>query len=340
MSTIVDVCKLAGVSKATVSRVINGTGQVKESTRDSVYAAMDRLGYRPNKLAQALATNKTNSIGLVVSNFEGAYFGSLLKQAAASAESAHKQLIVTDGHNNAEGEYEAIRQLEGRCDAIVLYSRTMSDEHIKTLYQQLTVPFIVMNRTFPDSFAHTVTFDQEGAVSTMMDHLISYGHRQIACITGSLDNPTGRARLAGYKKVLKRCGIPFKPNLVESGDYHIKSGYSACKELLNHEVSFTAVIAFNDCMALGAIKALTEVGIKVPCQVSIAGIDNDPIAEFFSPALTTIELPIDAMTQQAMELAIELCIKPKSSSAHQHKVTLIQRESVIPRQATKEWLAF
>ena len=141
MSTIVDVCKLAGVSKTTVSRVINGTGQVKKSTRDAVEAAMEQLGYRPNSLAQALARKETNSIGLVISDFQGAYFGALLEQASTSAELAHKELFITDGHNDCKREYEAILRLEDRrCDAIVLYSRKMSMEQLQTLKQQLTVP--------------------------------------------------------------------------------------------------------------------------------------------------------------------------------------------------------
>lgn len=338
MSTIVDVCKLAGVSKATVSRVVNGTGQVKESTREAVFAAMDQLGYRPNKLAQALATNRTNSIGLVVSDFDGIHFGLLLKQAAASADNAHKQLIVTDGKNDPEQEYEAIRQLEGRCDAVILYSRTLSDEHIKKLNTQLSIPLVILNRHSSESSYYTVSFDQEGAITLVMDHLIGLGHRNIACITGPLENPTGKARFAGYKNALKSNGIPFQVNLMEVGDYHMTSGYTACQKLLNNGTPFTALVAFNDNMAVGALKALDEAGIKVPEQVSITGVDNDPITEFFNPTLTTVELPIEEMTKQALELALELIETKKTPSSHHHHGRLIQRKSVMPFKAQKSWL--
>lgn len=338
MSTIVDVCKLAGVSKATVSRVVNGTGQVKESTRETVFAAMDQLGYRPNKLAQALATNRTNSIGLVVSDFDGIHFGLLLKQAAASVDDAHKQLIVTNGKNDPEQEYEAIRQLEGRCDAVILYSRTLSDEHIKRLHSHLSIPLVILNRNPSEPLYHAVSFDQEGAISIVMDHLISLGHRQIACITGPLENPTGQARLAGYKNSLKSSEIPFQVNLVKTGDYHMMSGYLACQELLNHKIPFTAIIAFNDTMAVGALKALDDAGISVPEQVSVTGIDNDPIADFFNPTLTTVELPIEEMTRQAVKLALELIETKTSPVCHHHHGRLIQRNSVISFHTQKNWL--
>lgn len=330
MSTIVDVCKLAGVSKATVSRVVNGTGQVKESTREAVFAAMDELGYRPNKLAQALATNRTNTIGLVVSDFDGSHFGLLLKQAAATSDAANKQLIVTDGKNDRNYEYEAIRQLEDRCDAIVLYSRTLSDIHIKKLYTQLSVPLVILNRHCSDLSYHTVSFDQENAVTLLMQHLIDLGHHRIACITGPLENPTGQARLAGYKNALNANNIPFEDNLVQIGDYYMMSGYSACQTLLDQNEQFTALVAFNDNMAIGALKALNEANIKVPEQVSIGGIDNDPMAEFVNPTLTTVELPIEEMTKQAIELAVELIEARSLPSLHQHKGKLIQRNSVLP----------
>ena len=129
MATITDVCKLAGVSKATVSRVINGTGQVKESTRKVVFEAMQSLQYRPNSLAQALANKKSNSIGLVLSTFDGNYFGSLLREATNVAHEAGMQLIVTDGRNDTKWEMEAINSLVDRyCDVIILYSRSLTQQ--------------------------------------------------------------------------------------------------------------------------------------------------------------------------------------------------------------------
>ena len=328
MSTILDVCKLAGVSKATVSRVINNIGTVKESTRDTVFAAMKTLNYRPNPLAQALATKKTNTIGLVLSDFDGIHFGRLLRQAAASAESAGKRLIVSDGHNDPDYENEVIRGLEAQCDAIVLYSRTLSDDHIKCLHTQLTIPIVVINRNLPEQHFHSISFKQEDALSIMVNNLIDNGHQHIACITGHMNNPTAIARFSGYKNALSRANLSFDEKLIRHGLYDMKSGYQACQSLLHDGVKFTAIVAFNDSMALGALKALNEANIKVPEQVSLTGIDNDPIAEFFSPRLTTIALPIADMTKQAIELAITLCDQTKPTHCYQYEARLIQGESV------------
>jgi len=340
MTTIFDVCKLAGVSKTTVSRVINGTGQVKRSTQEVVQVAMEQLGYRPNSMAQALARNQTNSIGLVISDFQGAYFGTLLKQASLSAERVHKELIVTDGHNDSEQEYEAILRLEDRrCDAIVLYSRKMSMEQLHKLKKRLTVPLVLINRQLTEPIFHTVTFDQAGAISIMMNHLISYGHRKIACITGPLQTSTSQTRFASYQTALKQYAIPFNPNLVKNAQYGLQEGYDACQELIGNPLSFSALVAFNDEIALGALKALTDAGIRVPEQVSIVGIDNNPMPRCSKPAISPIDLPIQEMTRQAIEVALKLASGKQCPLAHQYKGKLIQRDSVIPFNSNKNWLS-
>lgn len=338
MSTILDVSKLAGVSKATVSRVMNGTGHVKQSTREIVFAAMEELGFRPNKLAQALATNRTDSIGLVVSNFDGAYIGYLLQKASLTAKKANKQLIVTDSHRDPDFEYETVKQMEGRCDAIVLYSRILSNDHILKLNKELKTPLVLINRTFPETQFNTVTFNQADATSMMMSHLISYGHREIACITGPMDNPTSNARLAGYIDTLHKHAIPYNPHKVKHANYLVEGGYNACRELIEEKASFSAIFAFNDYMAIGAMKALAEAGIKVPEQVSIAGIDNCDLAGFVSPSLTTIQLPLENMTEKAVEIAIKLIDNPEYRESYEYKGKLIQRDSVKPANANMCWL--
>lgn len=337
MSTIGDVCKLAGVSKTTVSRVINGTGQVKKSTRDVVKMAMAQLGYRPNSLAQSLARHQTNTIGLVVSDFQNAYFSTLLKQTSATAKQVHKELMVTDGHNDAKLEYEAIQRLEDhRCDAIVLYSRKMSEAQLQTLKQQLNVPLVLINRQLKEPIFHTVTFDQAGAVQMMLNHLISYGHRKIACITGPSKRLSSLMRLSAYQTTLKNNAIPYNPNIVIHGDYEIQGGYDACQTLIRNEAPFSAIFAFNDDMALGALKALTENGISVPEHISIVGMDNIPMAQFSNPALSTVYLPIQAMTKRAVEIALSLAAGKNCPLRYQFNGTLIQRDSVLPINSVKQ----
>ncbi|CNE85259.1 putative regulatory protein [Yersinia nurmii] len=307
MITMLDVSIRAGVSKATVSRVLNGTGQVKESTRAAVFKAMDELGYRPNFLAQSLANKSSNSIGLVVSNFNGPYFGRLLHQAATLTEASGKHLIVTDGHDTPEGERQAVRLLaDRRCDAIILYTRFMAEADLMALLTSLPTPLMVVNRDLPQARERCVFFEQQQAAFKAVSYLIQQGHRDIACITGPINTPTALSRLAGYRQALTVHDIPCNDSLVVQGDSSVASGYSACNELLHHHRHFTALFASNDDMAIGAMKAFNQAGKKMPQDVSLFGFDDEPSAAYLQPALSTVYLPIDAMIEAAITQALKL----------------------------------
>ena len=292
MATMLDVSIRAGVSKATVSRVLNGTGQVKESTRQQVFKAMEELGYRPNFLARSLANQTSNSIGLVVSTFDGFYFGRLLQQASRQTEAWGKQLIVTDGHDTPEREEEAVQMLADRqCDAIILYTRHMS-------------------------------------AFQAVEYLITQGHRDIACITVPMHTPTGQARLQGYRNALIKHGIEWDPSRVKYGDSTMTRGYELCRELLDEKARFSALFSCNDDMALGASKALHQAGLRIPQDVSLFGFDDAPSAKWLEPGLSTVYLPIDNMITTAIDQAIKLANQQPIETIPPFTGTLVLRESV------------
>ncbi|WP_019616866.1 LacI family DNA-binding transcriptional regulator [Psychromonas ossibalaenae] len=329
MATITDVCKLSGVSKATVSRAINGTGQVKESTRKTVFDAMKQLNFKPNSLAQALASNSSNSIGLIISDFDGNYFGMLLKQAAQAAEQAGKQLIVTDGHNDAPREIEAINSLvDRRCDVIVLYSRKLSQQDFIDLKQRISTPIVVINRKMPEHSYPAVCFDQEHAAGLAVRQLLAMNHTRIACITSAFNSDTKQLRFKAYQDALNEHNISLNRDLIAEGNYTIDSGYAACRNILATGTAFSALFAFNDDMAIGAMKALTEAGLRIPLDVSVIAIDNEPISAFITPALSTVELPIAAITDKAMKLALQLAAgKEVTAGTREFRGELIVRDS-------------
>jgi len=328
---MLDVSLRAGVSKATVSRVLNGTGQVKQSTRDAVFRAMDELGYRPNFLAQSLATNSSHSLGLVISNFDGPYFGRLLRQAAKLAESSGKHLIVTDGHDTPEDELQAVHLLaDRRCDAIILYTRFMSDSQLMELLGTLSTPLMVVNRALPDAPERCVYFEQQQSAFEATEFLIKQGHHHIACITGPMRTPTAQARLAGYKAALAHHHLPFEPLRVAHGDSSVPSGYRGCKTLLESGVSFSALFCCNDDMAIGAMKALHQAGIRLPQDLSLFGFDDEPSAAYLHPALSTVYLPIDAMIAAAIAQALRLIEGKPLSPIVPFTGELKLRESVLP----------
>ncbi|HAS3322826.1 TPA: LacI family DNA-binding transcriptional regulator [Vibrio cholerae] len=331
MATINDVCKLAGVSKATVSRVLNETGQVKAQTCEAVLAAMQQLGYQPNSLAQALATNTTNSIGLVLPHFESSYFGSILFEAEQGAQKAGKKLLVMNSKNSEQGEKEAVATLAAqRCDAILLYSRHLNEVQLLELQQQHPSPLVILNRRLHHPQLHSFGLDQTQIAQLAMQHLLNLGHRQIACITSPLVSETGKIRYQVYQQALHEQGIELSSSLVIEGDNTLLGGYQAMQQLLQQGISMTAVFACNDDMALGAMRAMHEHGIHVPKQVSIIGIDNEPAAAFAIPSLSSVSLPIGELTQQAISLAVEIANKKPQDAQHRlYQGSLIARESTI-----------
>lgn len=334
MVTMQDVADRAGVSKSTVSRVLSGKVQLSQATRDRVNAAIAELGFRPNSLAQALANQKSNSLGLVVSNFEGPYFGRLLKTIAQQAGLAGKQLMVTDGHDDPAREKEAVDMLVDRCcDAIILYSRFMPETELTQLVESLPVPLIVMNRPVPGYPDRAVVFDQAGGVGAAVDYLVAQGHRQIAFISGPLRTLTARTRLTGWREGLCRAGLAADELSMVEGDNTISSGYAACQTLLSRGTAFTAILASNDDMAIGAIRALREAGLAVPEQVSLFGFDDEPAAAFLSPALSTVHIPIEQMTEQAVRQALLLADGQPLVPLCPFSGELRLRESVLPRVA-------
>lgn len=329
MATITDVCKLAGVSKATVSRVINGNPQVKDKTRQIVLDAMTDLGYKPNVMAQALATNSSNYIGLILPHFHSHYFGSVLKQTAQDIQKANKKLFVMDSHNNAEGEREAIRSLTvQRCNAIIIYSRHLSEPELEDIQREIQIPLLILNRSLSSQNLFSLGFDQFQLGTIAVNHLISLGHSHIACITTPLDSDTGRTRLAAYKQCLSDHHLPLNEHLIIEGKSDLKSGYHAAQRLLKTRDSLTAIFCCNDDMALGALRAIHELGLSVPNDISLIGIDNEPCAQYTIPSISTVALPITTLTHDAISLALKLAARENCQPQHfDYQGELIVRES-------------
>lgn len=283
MATINDVCREAGVSKATVSRVVNGTGQVRESTRLKVQRAMDVLNYRPSLVAQALALQSTNSIGVMISDFNSRYLGSFLKQASISTKALGKNLIIADGHNCPEEELAAIRSLiEKKCDLIILNGSLLTDEQLISLNQQVDIPLVHIGRSLSADAGYSIAVDQRLLIETAVDHLVEIGHRNIVYVgptsltKASIERSSAFAEVVSQFQSLNVVGTQIECLL------GFEEGYEACKQLLEQNVRFSAVIGATDEVAAGCMSALKEAGIDVPGQVSVMGTDNDSFGAFMS----------------------------------------------------------
>lgn len=331
MVTMLDVANRAGVSKSTVSRVLNGKNIVRPDVAKKVFDAIQETGYRPNLLAQQLATKKTNFIGFVITNelFNGPYFSSLMYHAASYSEKSNHQLVITDGKHSAEDERKAINfLLDMKCAGIIIYPQCLSESEIAQIIESTDTPILMLNREMPSSPEHAITTDHYQSACVMMEHIIEQGHQQIAVIRGKSGSSTDVQRFAAYRDTLLKHKIAYDELRVVQGDWTMESGYTSAQELLANDVAFTAVVSENDDMAIGAMKAFLEKGYKLPQDISIVGFDNSKVGEFLTPSLTSVSVPLEQMTQKAI---LKIVGDSEQADAIDTTGSLVIRDSVLSR---------
>lgn len=331
MATILEVAKKAGVSKATVSRVLSGSGYVSPEKRELVDKAIAETGYRPNLLARNLATKTTQTIGLVVTNtlYSGNYFSELMSQSARIMEENGRQLILADGKHTAEEEMAAIQfLLDLRCDGVIIYPRFLSIAQMDEIISQHKQPILVINRRLRLNDSYCIFSDQHATSAAAVAHLIQLGHRDIAFITGSLDSPTGLERLSGYKAALAEQGIAVNSALIVEGKWNAQSGMAAVDALLAGGHAFSAIVASNDEMAIGAMKRLAECQIPVPSAVSVIGFDDIPLAPYTIPSLSSMKMPVTEMIKETINRLVSMLDGGELSKRPTFPASLILRDSV------------
>lgn len=327
MVTILDVARMAKVSKATVSRALSGNVFVREEVKARILQAVADTGYRPNRLARNLSNNKTQSIGLVITNglYNGPFFSGMVYQAATLSEKQNRQLVLADGKHSAQDERNAIGLLlELRCEAIMLYPKYLSVSELDEIIDENQTPIVVINRELIRNRNRCVFTDHRRSSEEMMAHLMAQGHTRIAFVAGSSGSPTGEHRLQGYRNALLNAGISLDPRLVVQGAWSTESGYAAGRELLARKIPFSCVLAANDDMAIGLAKAFQDAGKTVPGDISLAGFDDAVIGKYYTPALTTVHVPIEEMIRDAMDIVLQ----PEERTLFSHQGTLVSRDSV------------
>lgn len=331
--TMLDVANKAGVSKATVSRVLAGNSYVSKTTRDRVFKAIEETGYRPNLLARNLATSKSQSIGLMISNtlYSGPYFNELLFQTATLTESYGRQLVLVDGKHSAEEERQAIEfLLDLRCDGIIVYPRFLNAEELTAIIASSPKPIIAVNRRLENSPQHCVYADHQQYSFNAVSHLINNGHRDIAFIRGLSDSPSAESRFRGYKLALEKNGIAYREPWVAQGSWTSLSGLQAAKTLLDRGIVFSALVASNDDMAIGAANQLHIVGKRIPQDVSLIGFDDISMASYFIPSLSTVRVPIAEMIETTLIQLVDMMDGKPFDALPPFPGELILRDSVGP----------
>ena len=334
MATIDDVSKRAGVSRSTVSRVVADNGYVSEEKRRAIQQAIAELGYRPNTLAQALRSNRSNMIGAVVVDVGTPYFANMVYGLQRATRRAGKALMVSSGYADQDEEARAIIELVDRsCDGILLYLERPLRPDVVEIIRAARIPVVMIGRMGCEIAQGSVMLDNFGGAFDAMTFLLEQGHRKIVHLSGQPDFGDTIARLEGIAAALDAHGMSMADLRVVNGIFHQDFGYSATTSLLEEGHEFTAIFAGDDDMAAGVLLALRHAGKRVPQDVSVIGFDDAFHARHLWPPLTTIKQPVDEIGETAADLLLKLLGEP--GGAMQQTIVgtqLVIRDSVGPAQ--------
>lgn len=301
--TIYDVAREAGVSMATVSRVVNGNPNVKPTTRKKVLEAIERLGYRPNAVARGLASKRTTTVGVVIPDISSTFFAELARGIEDIATMYKYNIILCNSDQNKEKEIHLINTLlEKQVDGIVFMGGEITTEHEET-FKKSPVP-IVLSATIDDKKEFpSVNIDYKQAAYDAVKSLTDEGHTKVAMLSGTLEDPVnGYLKFSGYKSAIQDAGLHLDDDLVVIGDYSYDSGLEAMASLLKLKERPTAIFASTDEMALGLIHGAQDAGVKVPEDIEIIGFDNTRLATMVRPTLTTVVQPMYDIGAVSMRL--------------------------------------
>lgn len=332
--TIYDVAREAGVSMATVSRVVNNNPNVKPQTRKKVFEAIERLGYRPNAVARGLASKKTTTVGVVIPDISNSIFAEVARGVEDIATMYHYNIILCNADMKKEKEIRVINTLlEKQVDGLLFMGGVVSDEHIQA-FNTSSVPIVLCGTTSVNETIPSVDIDHEMAAFEAVSRLIEEGHRRIAMISGTLQDPTvGFNRYHGYKRALEQAGLQVNDEWVRIGNYRYDSGVEAMKYFLELDEKPTAVFCATDEMAIGAIHTIQDYGLNVPSDISVISIDNIRMASMVRPQLTTVAQPMYDIGAVSMRLLTKLMNK---ETVEEIKVVLPHELIVRKSVARKE----
>ena len=300
-ATIRDVARRAGVSTATVSRVLAGIGNPKAATADAVMAAVEALDYRPSAVARSLRMRRTGTIGLIVTDIQNPFFPELVQAADDAARRVGYSILLGSA---AYDERRAVHYLDlmadRRVDGMIVASSQVSDESWRWL-AAAPVPVVVVNAEPANVPITVIASDNRGGMRTAAEHLISLGHRRMAYIRGDAGITADLPRLEGFRAACRDAGIPDSDVIELRGDALFEGGERAVRELLASGSRVTAIACHNDITAIGALRALRAAGVRVPQQVSVIGCDDIAAASWVVPALTTVAQQKAQMGRMAVE---------------------------------------
>jgi len=324
--TISDVARQSKVSIATVSRVLNGNTPVNLETAERVRAAINKLRFVPRQAARVLASRRTNTIGLILSEMDGAFFPLLLKGIEAETRATGYELLI----HSTQGAHAHQRQPLGEhnTDGLLVFTSSLETHELGRL-RGINFPLVLMHQTPPDDLnIPVITIENKDGAETLIDHLIeTHGRRRIVFLRGPDGHEDSLWRELGYREALESHGIAFDPALVVSGGFSEERAFAAMQQLLMNGTEFDAVFSGDDDSAIGIYRALKTTNRLIPDDVAVAGFDDVQFARYISPALTTVRAPIEEVGREAVRQLIRLLNGQPAEALTLMRTELIIRES-------------
>lgn len=336
ISTRKKVAELAGVSEATVSRVLNGVGSMKEATRQRVIDAAEQLNYYPNAIAQSFARKRSGNLGVMlpfvpkIRLFSTYYFSEILSGIGVEVDKRGYDLLLLFRKPDEQTDYSVMFKTQKIDACIILGSKDSPQEKaaLQELHQQ-EFPFCLVNHHFEGEQFNEIDADHVHGSYTAVKHLIQQGYRQIAFLNGPIQYSNSRDRLTGYQKALQEEGLPSNEDFIFTGNYSRTSGYEAVKEMLPYIDQIDAVFAANDRMAIGLIQGFREHRKRIQKNIAVVGYDNSDAATLAVPSLTTVHVPFFEMGMLAASKVLDQAHQKEDSKCYQVKLPthLVIRDS-------------
>ncbi|HUQ84608.1 MAG TPA: LacI family DNA-binding transcriptional regulator [Gemmatimonadaceae bacterium] len=327
-ATIKDVAREASVSIATVSRVFNESGPVSNETRRRVREVAERLRYAPHWGARSLITSRTNTLGALLPTLFGEFFSEVIRGMDQAAKKRGYHLLVSCSHNAKTETEAAIRAMRGRVDGLIAGSPHLDAPSLAANVPP-TLPIVLLSSPMTRRGYDALTIENRRGARAMVRHLVGLGHRRIAIITGAAGSYDAAERLVGFRAAMRDAGIDVPNEWELPGHFTEDSGYRAVAPLLAITPRPTAVFAANDSMAIGAMSALREAGLRVPEDIAVTGFDDAPIARYMSPPLTSVHVAIAELGARAVEILLHAVDSKNEHDRRHHRIpaTLVIRDS-------------
>jgi DNA-binding LacI/PurR family transcriptional regulator len=330
-----DVAKEAGVSLGTVSNVLNNLPSVSEENRQRVFEAIDKLKYRPNSTARALKTKTSRSLGLIIPNITNPFYPELARGAEDAARKYGYSIFLCNNDRDIEKEREYVNILsEKNVDGLILVKPQITSQEINELKERCNIVLVDVDDVFVQGCDSINVDDYMGSINAL-EYLYKLGHRKIAFISGMLESKSSTSRMSAYMEFLKKHEIKLEEELIIKGKYDWISGYDCTIDILKRGHVPTAIFAANDLMAIGAMKAVREMKLSVPKDISVIGFDDIEMSSLCTPQLTTVRQPKYEIGVKSVEMIFERFKSRNSNEIYKDNTVMMETELVIRESVSK-----